>query len=169
MLWANCAKVKHGKENKFWYPTMVTCYGFRLLFTIVLTKALHKLLPKKLVHSLSFSRCSYYFECFEKINFHENSLIFTSCSYTILRTTNDQQWIYKIYTVNIERTLALTFWKSARKKLYSKRRFASPFSPTVGGFIRFTHLQSIIFMFSLNLETNANLNHSNTLVHLLSF
>ena len=55
MLWANCAKIRHGKEKKFWYQTMVTCYGFRLLFTIVLTKALHKLLPKKLVHSLSFS------------------------------------------------------------------------------------------------------------------
>ena len=42
MLWANWAKIRHGKENKFWYQTMVTCYGFRLLFTIVLTKALQK-------------------------------------------------------------------------------------------------------------------------------
>ena len=63
----------------------------------------------------------------------------------------------------------LTFWKSTRKKLYSKRRFASPFSPTVEGFIRFTHKQNNNFMFSLNPERNPTLNHSNTLVHLLSF
>ena len=63
----------------------------------------------------------------------------------------------------------LTFWKSTRKKLYSKRRFASPFSPTVEGFIRFTHKQNNNFIFSLNPERNPTLNHSNTLVHLLSF
>ena len=63
----------------------------------------------------------------------------------------------------------LTFLKSTRKKLYSKRRFASPFSPTVEGFIRFRHKQNNNFMFSLNPERNATLNRSNTLVDLLSF
>ena len=58
---------------------MVPCYGFRLLFTIVLTKGSLKLLSKNWfiaylsmnggINCIFFVRCSYYFECFEKINF----------------------------------------------------------------------------------------------------